>query len=101
MDYTKKLQNDEDIFIAFLKENYPFKEKSNLFLRDLQFAIKDFFKLKEIKIGYSDAEKSANEFAKLMVDKGILKQLSNTTWLVLEQVSNEQKKEEIKEEVTA
>jgi F0F1-type ATP synthase beta subunit len=39
-----------------MKEKYPFFNNSNLFLRDIQYGVKHFFEMKNIKLAYKRVE---------------------------------------------
>jgi len=96
MDYLKELQNNETIFLKFMQERYSIYTHSNIFLRDLQFGIKEFFERKDIKVKYPDAENLAFNFAAYLEQKNYLHRLDEQTWTVLfsidepEQVTEEE-----------
>lgn len=82
MNYLDELKNSKIIFLNFMKSKYPIEEKSNLFLRDLQYAIKAYFESKDIKLSYTELEKLAYEFADYLVSENILKKISHNTWFL-------------------
>jgi len=65
-----------------MKEKYRLYLNSNIFFRDIQYAIKSYFDKKDIRIKYSQAEKVAYDFIKKLEDTGELKKMSNNAWKV-------------------
>jgi len=82
MDYLSELSSNKTIFFNFMREKYNVYQNSNIFFRDIQYAIKSFFEKKNKKIKYSQAEKIAQEFIKQMENDGQLKKMSNNAWKV-------------------
>ncbi len=82
MERLTELQNNKRIFFDFMKEKYPLYTKSNLFLRDLQYAIMSYFLKKDIKVKYGPAEKIALAFAESLEKNNELTKLNNYTWKV-------------------
>lgn len=73
------LNNYQDFFL-FMKNKYPLFKDSNIFLRDLQYAIYEYFFNKSVQLKYEETEKLANNFAeKLLADEKI-KKISQNTW---------------------
>jgi len=93
MNYLEELKLNETIFLKFLSEKYPFHFHSNLFVRDLQYAIHGYFKLKGIDLRFSTTEKLAYDFAKHLVDENNLSIVNNSTWKVLIDISPKKEKE--------
>lgn len=82
MERLTELQNNKTIFFNFMKEKYPLYAKSNLFLRDLQYAIMSYFLKKDIKVKYGPAEKIALAFADSLEKQNDLTKLNEYTWKV-------------------
>ncbi len=82
MQNLQGLLANKTIFFNFMKEKYEVHYKSNIFLRDLQYAIKSFYEKKGFKINYPTAEKLAIEFANELVNKGDLQFIIKNTWKV-------------------
>jgi len=100
MNYLNELIANEEIFLKFMKEKYPLFSKSNFFLRDLQYAITNFFKLKGYKVGMSQSENVAIEFAKHLESTHNATSVSSNTWR-LEKSFEQPVQEKIEELVTA
>lgn len=82
MDILNELQTNKTMFFNFMREKYPVYSKSNLFLRDLQYAIMTYFEKKEVKVKYGPAEKIALSFAEYLEKQNDLTRLDKFTWKV-------------------
>lgn len=82
MNYLSELSSNKTIFFNFMKEKYRVYQNSNIFFRDIQYAIKSYLEKKDKKIKYSEAEKIAQEFIKQMENDGQLKKMSTNAWKV-------------------
>lgn len=76
------LETNLSVFWSFMKEKYPVYKSSNVFFRDIQFGLKDFFTKRDQILDYAETEKLAQEVIVLLEQKGILKKLDNNTWTV-------------------
>jgi len=82
MNYLQELTASDEIFFRYMKEKYHLYFNSNIFLRDIQYAIKSFFQRKNYKLKYLEAEKLALDFIKQMEKKEKLKKVGNNAWKV-------------------
>ena len=82
MNYVQDLVSNKVMFFTFMKEKYKVFENSNIFFRDIQYAIKSYFEKKEHKISYQQAEIIASEFIKSLENEGHLKKMSSNAWKV-------------------
>ena len=82
MDLLNDLTLNKSIFFKFMKEKYRLYLNSNIFFRDIQYAIKSYFEKKDIRIKYSQAEKIAYDFIQKLEDTGELKKMSDNAWKV-------------------
>lgn len=82
MNYLDELKNNQEIFFNFMKEKYHIFYNSNIFARDLQYAIKQYFEKKDIKITYPKAEELMKKFSKYLEEKGDLLKLNHNSWRV-------------------
>lgn len=74
------LTNNYVDFFAFMQKKYPVYKNSNIFLRDVQYAIYLFFMNKGIQIKYPEAEKAAYQLMENLLSDSKLKKISSTTW---------------------
>lgn len=82
MSHLQELKTNKEIFLKFMHGKYPLVEKSNIFLRDLQYAIHNYFGLKSIQLSYTEAENLALALATEMESMGELLKLNKNTWKV-------------------
>ena len=94
MKLLNTLKNEKKVFLNFMKEKYHLSYRSNMFLRDLQYAIYIFFLKRGKKLSYTEAEELALAFAKDLTEAGELKQLNKQTWTVNFKLETEKATEE-------
>ena len=82
MNHLNELTSNKMMFFNFMKEKYPIFFNSNIFLRDIQYAIRTYFKRKDVEIAYPLAEKLAMDFTKHLEEKNELVRLSSNSWKV-------------------
>lgn len=82
MNYLEELINNQNIFFRFMKEKYPLFTNSNIFLRDLQYAIKSYFEKKNIKLSYTQSEKLTLDFINFLEEENKLKKVASNAWKV-------------------
>lgn len=82
MKHLNELLANQSIFFNFMREKYRVFNNSNIFFRDIQYAIKSFLEKKEQKVKYAEAEKLAVEFIKKMESAGLLIKMSTNAWKV-------------------
>lgn len=82
MNHLQHLVSNKETFFNFMKQNYPFMLHSNVFFRDLQYAINAYFEMKEAPINYSTAETIAKEFIDKLVEEGYFFPIDKKTWRV-------------------
>ncbi len=80
MKHLNEILQNKITFFKFMSKKFPVKYKSNIFLRDVQFAIKDYFDKKKIKLSYTDTENMAKELMKNLVENGEAEQLTEKSW---------------------
>lgn len=80
MNHLDNLISNRTIFFNYMKERYEVHYKSNIFLRDLLYAIKSYYEKKGIKLKYREAEKLAVEFADNLVKTNELQVVGKNTW---------------------
>lgn len=82
MNHLNHLLENKNIFFNFMNENYTIFQHSNLFLRDLQYAIISYFEMKEKPLNYSKAEVITKDFASRLVKANDLTHLDKKTYRV-------------------
>jgi len=80
--YFSLIKQEEINVLNYLKANYPFFHKSNVFYRDIQFGLKHYLKSKDINISYTESELLANEFINHLTMKNILKKIDFDVYLL-------------------
>ncbi len=81
-NHYNELVSNKEHFFKFMRERYPVFYNSNIFLRDIQYAIKTYFDRREKRISYEDAEKLMTEFTTLLESNGELVRLNYNSWKV-------------------
>ncbi|MCB0731716.1 MAG: hypothetical protein KDC88_11850 [Ignavibacteriae bacterium] len=82
MNHLEHLKSNKKVFFNFMNETYTIFQYSNLFLRDLQYAIMSYFEMKENPVKYSQAEILAMSFIKDMVNENELTQIDGKSWRI-------------------
>lgn len=70
-------------FLNFMRGRTPLIHLSNIFFRDLHFAVMEFLKRKNVSVGQTEAETVAREVALHFEKRNILKKLNMQTWTLL------------------
>ncbi|MBN1302353.1 MAG: hypothetical protein JW995_14145 [Melioribacteraceae bacterium] len=79
--YNELLSNKSPFF-QFMRERYPLFFNSNIFLRDIQYAIRTYFERKNILISYTEAEELMKKFTQHLESEGQLVRLNYNSWKV-------------------
>lgn len=82
MNHLDHLKKNKNVFFNFMHENYTIFQYSNMFLRDMQYAINSYFELKESPVTYSKAEELAVDFIDYLVSNGELTQIDKKSWKI-------------------
>lgn len=82
MNKLNKLMAEKTIFLNYMKEKYKVYYNSNIFLRDIQYAIKSFLEKKDYKVTYAEAETLMKDFTANLENSGELIKLNDNTWKV-------------------
>ncbi len=80
MNNSNELINNHMMFFTFMKEKYNVYNNSNIFLRDIQYAVKSYFEKKETKLKFPAVTLITNEFIADLEKKDLLKKISNNSW---------------------
>lgn len=82
MNNLNELITNKEIFFNFMKEKYPIFHNSNIFFRDLLYAIKSYFERKNHLLSYAQSEKLAIEFTGFLTSNNELKKVGENVWKV-------------------
>ncbi|MFA6469237.1 MAG: hypothetical protein WCW35_10075 [Bacteroidota bacterium] len=69
-------------FLNFMRTRAQLIHLSNVFFRDLHFAVMEFLKKKSVKVGQTEAETVAREIAVHFEKRNIFKKLNMQTWML-------------------
>jgi hypothetical protein len=76
------VQNQKD-FLKYLKARIPLYHLSNVFFRDLHYAVMNYLMAYRRKLKYYDAEEVARGVIEGFEKAGILKKVDSQTWLLV------------------
>jgi hypothetical protein len=77
------LTSNHTEFLKFLKSQFPLYHKSNVFFRDLQYGVIEYFaSVKKMKVPYAEADGIARQLADNLEKKEVLKKLDHQTWVL-------------------
>jgi len=79
---TDQVINDEEVFFNFLKSKFPLFYKSNLFFRDLEYGIQQFFKKKNMKLSVKETIAVTEKTAAHFEEKEYFKRINDGVWMV-------------------
>jgi hypothetical protein len=82
LDYLQELNSNRKLFFSYMKEKYNLYNNSNIFLRDIEYAIQSYFLKKDKRIKHTIIEKTAGEFINKLEQDGELKKVSSNAWKV-------------------
>lgn len=82
MKHLEHLIENKKVFFNYMNENYKIFQYSNLFFRDLQYAIMSYFEMKEKPVKYAKAEKLTQEFIDDMLSKNELTKIDHKSWKI-------------------
>ena len=75
--------SEHELFDFMKQDGLPVYHLSNMFLRDIQYAIRDYHRLHEGKdIGTRKSDELADAFVKDLVQRGVLIPRGEKTWLL-------------------
>ena len=78
--YLDTLLSNQMDFFLFMQKKYPVYKDSNIFLRDLQYAIYQYFVNKSVQLTYAKTEKLAIELSEKLLTENKLIKISNFIW---------------------
>jgi hypothetical protein len=75
-------ENHKD-FLTFMKGKYPLFHLSNVFFRDVHYAVMAYLEQKGMKNGYTSTESVAEEIIAHLEEQKIFRTIDSRTWLLL------------------
>jgi hypothetical protein len=82
-DLQELLNGEETLFAFMVEHGYPVYHKSNMFLRDVQYAVRDYYRERHgIDIGTRKADAIAAEFIAGLERRGVLKPYARQAWIL-------------------
>lgn len=82
MKHSEHLIENKKVFFNYMNENYKIFQFSNLFFRDLQYAIMAYFNMKEEPVKYAKAESLSVDFIKHLISTGELSEIDYKSWKI-------------------
>ena len=73
----------KELFDFMRANDFPVYHASNIFYRDVQYAIRDYVRVHEGKdVGRRESDTLASDFVNDLVTKGVMKPFSRNTWIL-------------------
>ena len=82
MKHTDHLPENDTETLDFLRTRYPLYHLSNVFFRDIQYGIRILLERRGVKVGYTEAERLAEEFVSRLEKKKILVPIDRQSWVL-------------------
>jgi len=82
MDHLEHLTSNKKVFFNYMNENYTIFQYSNIFFRDLQYALMSYFEMKEKPLKYAKAESLAINFIEYLVGCKDLSRIDHKSWKI-------------------
>lgn len=76
------IRENSNLFLDYLRERYPVHSNSNIFLRDIQYGVKNFFEKRDIKLKQKEIDLVSHEIITVFESTGLFYKLSHNTWRV-------------------
>lgn len=75
--------NVHELFTFMKERGYPIFHMSNIFLRDLEYGIRDFYRAATKKdIGTRESRRLAGELVEHLLKNNLISPLNRTTWIL-------------------
>ncbi len=83
MNEISMIGKEQELFVFMKSSGYPIFHQSNLFLRDVEYGIRDYCRVKQKKdIGARESIRLSTEFMKDLEARKVIQPLSHNTWLL-------------------
>lgn len=80
--YNNLLLGNPEQFLHYFKNTFSVFHNSNVFFRDLQYAVQRYLELKGVKTGMTESEQIAKKLCNELEKQNIFKKINETTWAV-------------------
>ncbi len=77
-----------DLFLEFFKANYKLFNNSNVFRKDVFYAVKRYLEIKNVKSGFTELEIITDSVVSELKNKGYFLELSPITWRLINETYN-------------
>jgi hypothetical protein len=82
MTATEQILANYTDFLKYAKSKFVLLHKSNVFLRDLHYAVMAYLSDHGIRLQYTKAESVTREVVQSLEEKGVLKKIDAQSWLL-------------------
>ncbi len=82
MTATERILTNYTDFLKYAKSKFVLLHKSNVFLRDLHYAVMSYLADHGVKLHYANAEAVTREVVQSLEQKGVLKKIDAQSWLL-------------------
>lgn len=82
MKHLEHLLENKRVFFNYMNETYTIFQYSNIFLRDVQYAIMHYFELKGFPVKYPKAETLAEEYLEKLTESNELIKIDEKSWKI-------------------
>ncbi len=83
MKPAERILNNQSEFLKFVKSRFALYHNSNVFFRDLHYAVLAYLGERGVHLRYSGGEAVTRDVIAGLVQRGILKQIDGQSWLLL------------------
>lgn len=80
---TTVITSQSDLFLEFFKANYKLFHNSNVFRKDVYYAVKRYLEIKNINCGFTELEYITDAVVSDFKNKGIFIELTPITWRLI------------------
>ncbi|MHC1737440.1 MAG: hypothetical protein AB9882_05475 [Ignavibacteriaceae bacterium] len=81
-EHVSKILGEKSVFLDYFKSKYPAFNNSNVFKRDLHYAVKRYLEFRGLKADFRTAELAASQVVDSLVKDGTLRPIDNNSFLL-------------------
>ncbi len=82
MKPAERILNNQSEFLKFVKSKFALYHNSNVFFRDLHYAVMAYLAQHGIRLRYGAAEQVTREVGAALEARGVLKKIDGQSWLL-------------------